>query len=234
MSASTRSLIWETDYINDFHIHLRQDDYMKTIVSDLSPIMDNIGNMVVMPNLIPPVINASLAQKYKDSILQASKTKICDFRMLLFIDMTHSNDYENDFDSIFGKKENKFIAKGVKMYPSGVTTNSKGGITVENIKNFTKLFHYMKENDLCVHIHGETPGVNPLYAEEDFLKSIDEIEQIAPGIKIVLEHLSTKKAVDYILSKGDNITATITPQHLLVSIHTKPGNREREKERPTM
>eukprot|EP00918_Siedleckia_nematoides_P035976 GHVU01078236.1.p1 GENE.GHVU01078236.1~~GHVU01078236.1.p1 ORF type:complete len:178 (+),score=31.12 GHVU01078236.1:458-991(+) len=102
---------------------------------------------------------------------------------------------------------------GIKVYPKGVTTNSAAG--VESLEKYYPLFRHMEKCGLTLHIHGEVPGVSPWSAEAEFLPQLSALSAAFPSLRIVLEHVSTRAAVEEV-RRRPNVAATITLHHLAI------------------
>jgi dihydroorotase len=171
-----------------------------------------MGRAIIMPNLSPPVTSVRQAQAYRKEIMKALPTT-SDFNPLMVLYLTDST----------GPKE--IVAAGAapevyaaKLYPAGATTNSDNGVT--NITNIYPTLEAMQKELVPLLVHGEVtdPEVDIFDRESVFIeKVLDQVVKDFPGLKIVLEHITTKDAVDYVLGCTDNIAATITPHHLLAN-----------------
>ena len=194
----------EIPKIDDFHVHLRQGDMMKIV----APMLSKSGCRLayVMPNLQPPICTTEQALAYKQE-LQLLEPDV-EFLMTLYLnpDLTA--------DEI--RKASKAGIKGVKSYPRGVTTNSEGGI--ESYTSYYHVFEAMEEVGMILNLHGEIPSddnsVCILNAEELFLNHLVKLHHDFPRLKIVLEHATTKAAVETVKSLGDTVGCTITLHHL--------------------
>jgi dihydroorotase len=171
-----------------------------------------MGRAIIMPNLSPPVTSVRQAQAYRKEIIKALPAT-SDFNPLMVLYLTDST----------GPKE--IVAAGAapevyaaKLYPAGATTNSDNGVT--NITNIYPTLEAMQKELVPLLVHGEVtdPEVDIFDRESVFIeKVLDQVVKDFPGLKIVLEHITTKDAVDYVLGCTDNIAATITPHHLLAN-----------------
>lgn len=187
---------------DDFHTHLRQGELMVDLVKETAK---SFGRVLAMPNLIPPVITPEDVQKYHKK-LKAVGTDL-DFVMTFKI-MPGL-----DPSSVSALKEAGAMAG--KFYPVGVTTHSEDGVA--NIESSYEVFQAMQENDMVLCLHGEVPGVEDLQREEAFLPHLKKIYENFPKLRIVLEHTSTKAAVEMVESLGDRVSATLTVHHLLLT-----------------
>ena len=194
---------------DDWHLHLRSGHAMRSVVGMSAAQM---GRAIIMPNLSPPIKSVRQAQAYRKEILEALP-KNSDFNPLMVLYLTDDT----------GPKE--ITAAGAapeiyaaKLYPAGATTNSDGGVT--NIINIYPVLEAMQKEEIPLLVHGEVtdPGVDVFDRERVFIeKVLDRVVKDFQDLKIVLEHITTKCAVDYVLSCKNNVSATITPHHLLAN-----------------
>ena len=199
---------------DDWHIHLRDDKALATTVPHAA---QSFNRVICMPNLVPPVKNIDAAQAYRERILQhlaasdlsAERKAAFDPRMTLYLtDQTTAQDIEMAAKS--------GIVQAVKLYPAGATTNSADGVT--DINACVDVFEALEKYNLPLLLHGEVTHdhVDIFDREKRFLDEV--LAQIIvkfPTMKIVLEHITTSDAADFVLEQGNQIAATITPQHLM-------------------
>jgi len=191
---------------DDWHVHLRDGKVLSDTVRDISRYF---GRAIVMPNLIPPVINAPLAKEYYDRIM-AEQPK-AHFKPLMVLYLTDKTTAQDIVDA----KESG-IVYAAKLYPAGATTNSSSGVT--NIEYLKETFSAMATIGMPLLIHGEVTAddIDIFDREEIFIETIlKPLVSNNPQLKIVLEHITTKNAVDFVLSTNSNVAATITAHHLL-------------------
>lgn len=191
---------------DDWHVHLRDGEVLNDTVRDISQYM---GRAIIMPNLVPPVIDTNSALAYRDRILaEQPKTTFTPLMVLYLTDNTSPDEIKK------AKASGHIYA--CKLYPAGATTNSDSGVTdVENIKETLKA---MQEVDMPLLVHGEVTShhVDVFDREETFLKEVlAPIVESYPNLKIVLEHITTANAVEFVNNAGDNVAATITAHHLM-------------------
>jgi dihydroorotase len=199
--------------IDDFHIHLRQGQLMEHVTAKLKQGGTRLA--YVMPNLVPPICTTDQALYYQKQ-LQAIEPNV-EFLMTLYL------------SSSLTPQEISKAAKagiiGVKSYPKGVTTNSDGGI--ESYEIYYPVFEAMEKEGMVLNLHGEVPSddneVCVLNAEERFLRHLKKLHCDFPKLKIVLEHASTKAAVDMVKSCGETVGCTITIHHLLLTVDDWAG-----------
>lgn len=193
---------------DDWHLHFRDGDMLKETVPATARCFKRA---IVMPNLVPPVTNAELAIAYRERIEQATP-KSTDFTPLMTIFLTNKT-------SVADIAEAK--AAGVvaaKLYPAGATTNSNAAVS--SLENLQPVFEVMAEQGMLLLIHGEvtTSDIDIFDREKVFIdRHLTPIVKKNPNLKVVLEHITTKDAVDFVLQASDNVAATVTPQHLLLN-----------------
>ena len=191
---------------DDWHVHLRDGEVLKNTVADTSRYF---GRAIVMPNLVPPVTNAELAKSYYDRIMAASPSK--HFKPLMVLYLTDNTSAQD----IIEAKESG-IVYAAKLYPAGATTNSSSGVT--DVAKLTAVFAAMQSVGMPLLIHGEvtTNDIDIFDREQVFIDTIlAPLVASYPDLNVVLEHITTKNAVDFVQSAGNNVAATITAHHLL-------------------
>ena len=191
---------------DDMHLHLREDELLKVVSKHSAT---QFGRAIIMPNLQNPIINSELAHKYYDEV--KNHTKAHDFEPLMTI-------YFNEKLTLEELKRIQISSKiiGIKLYPKGVTTNSDKGI--DSFNSGYKIFEMMEKLDIPLLIHGEVndPNIDIFDREKIFIeKNLINAHKEFPGLRIVLEHISTKESTEFVKEASNNIAATITPQHLL-------------------
>ena len=194
---------------DDWHIHLRDGGIMKSVVGMTAKQM---GRAIIMPNLSPPVTNVVMAKAYLSRILQSlPKGSTFDPLMVLYL-----TDRTTKREIMEASKSKEVYA--AKLYPSGATTNSENGVT--SIKKIYPVLSAMQKEGLPLLIHGEVTDTEvDVYDREAIFieKILTQIILDFPDLKIVLEHITTKNAVDFINQSEKNIAATITAHHLLAN-----------------
>ena len=193
---------------DDWHVHLREG----SILSSVLPFSYNsFGSSLVMPNLNYPITNISLAERYYNEICKQIPKGI-KFTPYMTIYLTNNLNR----DEIKKVSKHEYI-KAIKMYPKGATTNSDSGIS--DYRDFYHLFEVMEENGVILSIHGEVTDekVDVFERENVFIeKVLTEIIKQFPNLKIVLEHITSADAVNFI-EEQSMIAATITVHHLMVN-----------------
>ncbi|MBV1842937.1 MULTISPECIES: dihydroorotase [Photobacterium] len=191
---------------DDWHTHLRDGDVLKDTVRDISRYM---GRAIIMPNLIPPVTDTEAALAYRDRIL-AEKPQ-AHFSPLMTLYLT-----DNTTPDEIRKAKATGHIHAAKLYPAGATTNSDSGVT--SFEKILPTLEAMQEVGMLLLIHGEvtTHDVDIFDREKTFLETVlAPIVENMPNLKIVVEHITTKDAVDFVNQAGPNVAATITAHHLM-------------------
>ncbi|KAF2456895.1 hypothetical protein BDY21DRAFT_386295 [Lineolata rhizophorae] len=200
----------------DFHVHLRDGETMETVVPTIR--RGGVNTVYVMPNLLPPITTVPHALSYLAS-LQRLEPNVT-FLMTLYLHPTLT-------PGTIAEAARAGIA-GVKAYPAGLTTNSAAGVV--DYATFDAVFAAMEAHDLVLNLHGEAPsspanGVSVLNAEEAFLPTLAELHAKFPRLRIVLEHCTSKAAVEAVRSIGsDRVRATITAHHLWLTVDDWAGD----------
>jgi dihydroorotase len=192
---------------DDWHLHLRDGDMLKAVLPDTAR---QFSRAIVMPNLKPPVRTVAEANAYRDRIMAALPDGM-NFEPLMTLYLT-----DNTMpDEIAKAKESGFV-KAVKYYPAGATTNSDSGVS--DILKVTDALEAMQSVGLPLLLHGEVTSsdIDIFDREAVFIESIlKPLIDKMPSLRIVLEHITTKQAAEFVINAPDHIGATLTPQHLL-------------------
>ena len=194
---------------DDWHLHLRSGSAMRSVVEMSAAQM---GRAVIMPNLALPIKNTSQALAYRAEIMEAlpAGSSFSPLMTLYLTDKTSIKDIES------AAKEPNIVA--VKLYPAGATTNSQSGVT--SIDKAFPVLEAMQKLDMPLLVHGEVTDENVDIFDREAVfidKVLKKITRSFPSLKVVLEHITTKTAVDFILAASENLAATITPQHLIAN-----------------
>ena len=193
---------------DDWHVHLRDGDMLKGVAHHTAR---QFGRAIVMPNLTPPVTTVKAASAYRLRILSA--TPGLPFTPLMTAYLT--DDISAD-EIVRGHAEGVFTA--CKLYPAGATTNSEHGVT--DIRKVYPVLEKMAAIGMPLLIHGEVtdPAVDIFDREAVFLDRVfAPLLKDLPGLKVVMEHVTTSQAVEFVKSSGQNVAATITPHHLRIN-----------------
>lgn len=192
---------------DDWHLHLRDNQALKTTVPAAAR---GFGRGIIMPNLTPPVTNVNRASDYRERIL-AQRPEGSEWQPLMVLYLTDNTSP----DDIIAAANSGFIY-GCKYYPAGATTNSDSGVT--NLNNMDAVFETMQEVGMVLQMHGEvtTPDIDIFDREAVFIeRHLRPLVAKFPRLKMVMEHITTKQGAEFVLSAGNNVAASITPQHLL-------------------
>jgi dihydroorotase len=191
---------------DDWHVHLRDGDVLPDTVRDISRYN---GRALIMPNTVPPTVNTEQALAYRERILAHNHN--VNFSPLMSLYLTDSTTTDE-----IAKAKSTGLIVAAKLYPAGATTNSDSGVT--NVKNIYPVFDAMEKAGMLLLIHGEVTAhdVDIFDREKSFLDTVlGPIVNDFPNLKIVVEHITTKDAADFVTTAGDNVAATITAHHLM-------------------
>jgi dihydroorotase len=194
---------------DDFHVHLRDGAMLEAVVPFTAR---QFARAIVMPNLVPPVTTIEAADAYRARIT-AALPKGASFVPLMTCYLTDDADAE--------EIEHGFRAKvftAVKLYPANATTNSASGVT--DLGKVRRVFERMERIAMPLLIHGEVadPDIDVFDREAVFIeRKLAPLMRDFPGLKIVLEHVTTKDAVDFVAAAGPSLAATITAHHLVIN-----------------
>ncbi len=194
---------------DDWHVHFRDGESMRSVVGATAR---QFGRAIVMPNLKSPVVTTALAQAYRDRILAALPAGSA-FEPLLTLYLTDNTSP----DEIARAKASGFV-KAVKYYPAGATTNSDSGVT--DIRRCDAVFEAMAAAGMPLLLHGEVtdPAVDVFDREKAFIETVlRPLLRRFPGLRVVLEHITTSEAALFVSSAPENVAATITAHHLLLN-----------------
>jgi dihydroorotase len=191
---------------DDWHLHVRDGAAMHAVVPHTAA---QFGRAIIMPNLRPPVTTAQQAMDYKARILQAVPAGM-QFEPLMTLYLTDNLPP----DEIVRAKAAGVVA--CKLYPAGATTNSDMGVT--NIHNIYPVFEAMQREGMLLLVHGEvtSPDIDLFDREAVFIdQHLEPLRKDFPSLKIVMEHITTREAAQYVAAGNDRLGATITCHHLL-------------------
>jgi dihydroorotase len=192
---------------DDWHVHLRDGEMLRAVAPWTAR---QFARAIVMPNLLPPVTTSEAAAAYRERIVEAAGPGFMPLMTCYLTDETRPDEIARGFE------EGIWIA--AKLYPAGATTNSASGVT--DIRNIYPTLARMEKIGMVLCVHGEVtdPDVDVFDREAVFIESVlSRLVEDFPGLKIVLEHITTAEAVDFVERGGRNIAATITPQHLVIN-----------------
>lgn len=191
---------------DDWHIHFRDGAAMRSVLPDTARVF---GRAIAMPNLKPPVVNVADAAAYRDRLLAASGAAAFDPLMTLYLtDNTQP-------DEIRRARASGFV-HAVKYYPAGATTNSDSGVT--ELAKAYQAIAAMEEAGMPLLLHGEVVDAEvdvfdreAVFIERHLVRLMNDF----PRLKIVLEHITTRQAAEFVATAPANVAATITVHHLL-------------------
>ena len=192
---------------DDWHLHVRDGEALKTVVPHTARCF---ARAIIMPNLKPPITTTEQALSYRQRILSAIPDT-SEFQPLMTLYLTDNTD-PNEIN----KAKDSGYVHAVKYYPAGATTNSDAAVT--DIKKTYATLEIMEAIGMPLLLHGEVTdsAIDIFDREAVFIDTIlIPLTKQFPKLKIVLEHITTKQAAEFVMSAPDNIAATITPQHLL-------------------
>ena len=192
---------------DDWHVHLRDGEMLARVAPYTAR---QFARAIVMPNLVPPITTVEAARDYRKRILEVTDPG---FTPLMTCYLT--DDIEPD-EIARGFSETVWIA--AKLYPAGATTNSASGVT--DIRNLYHALARMEKIGMVLCVHGEVtdPDVDVFDREAVFIDRIlSRLVRDFPGLKIVLEHITTKDAAEFVAATGPMTAATVTPQHLIIN-----------------
>lgn len=194
---------------DDWHVHLRDGPMLAAVAEHTAR---QFGRAIVMPNLSPPITTVAQARSYRDRILAAlpADTDFTPLMTAYLTDTIAAAEIQDGFES--------GVFAACKLYPANATTNSDHGVT--SVALIGGVLETMQRIDMPLLIHGEvtTPDVDVFDREAVFIDTVlQPLRQQYPDLRIVLEHITTKNAVDYVLSEGPKLAATITPHHLEIN-----------------
>jgi dihydroorotase len=192
---------------DDWHVHLRDGEMLKLVAPFTAR---QFARAIVMPNLVPPVTSIGAAAAYRERIWEATGR---DFRPLMTCYLTDETDPEvvaHGFDDD--------VWAAAKLYPANATTNSTFGVT--DVRNIYPALERMQRIGMVLCIHGEVTDadIDVFDREAVFIDRIlGPLARDFPELKIVLEHITTTEAANFVEASGPSLAATITPQHLMLN-----------------
>jgi dihydroorotase len=192
---------------DDWHVHLRDADALQAVARFTA---ERFGRAIVMPNLKPAITTTVLADAYRQRILAALPSG-SRFEPLMTLYLTNDTSAEE-----IERAKNSGFIHGVKLYPAGATTHSQEGVT--DIKHVYGALAHMEKIGMRLLVHGESPGieVDVFDRETHFIDGVlAPLLERFPALPVVLEHITTQRAVEFVRTARNGLAATITPQHLL-------------------
>jgi dihydroorotase len=194
---------------DDWHLHVRDGDAMRSVVPHTAR---QFRRAIIMPNLNPPVTTTDAARAYRERIVSAlpPDTGFDPLMTLYLTDNTRPNEIRNAHSSGF--------VHAVKLYPAGATTNSNSGVT--DIRKTYPALEAMQEVGMPLLVHGEVtnPDVDIFDREAVFIETVLEpLIRRFSTLKVVLEHITTRQGVEFVVDAADNVGGTLTAHHLLLN-----------------
>ena len=192
---------------DDWHVHLRDGPMLAKVARYTAR---QFARAIVMPNLSPPVTSVTAAQQYRGRILEATGVSFTPLMTAYLTDRTDPDELAR------GHAEGVWLA--AKLYPAGATTNSASGVT--DLANVRGCLERMQAIGMVLCIHGEVTGptVDIFDREAVFIdRVLEPLVDDFPELKVVLEHITTRQAADYVSAAPATVAATITPHHLHIN-----------------
>ena len=205
-AAASRLVITRPD---DWHLHLRDGQTLATVMPDTAR---RFGRVIVMPNLQPPVTTVEHARAYRERILAAVPPGLR-FDPLMTLYLTDATSPAE----IASAKASGFV-HALKYYPAGATTNSENGVT--DLNHITAVLSAMEKHDLPLLLHGEVTDseIDIFDREAVFIeRHLARLVREFPGLRMVLEHITTRAGAQFVTDAPHNVAATITAHHLLLN-----------------
>ncbi len=194
---------------DDWHLHLRDGEHLRAVLPDTAR---RFARAIVMPNLRPPVTTSKMALAYRERI-RAALPAGTTFEPLMTLYLT-----DRTTPAEISEARASGFVHAVKYYPAGATTNSESGVT--DLANCHRVFEAMEKHGVPLLVHGEVtdPGVDVFDRERVFIERVlDPLAQRFPGLRLVMEHITTREAADFVMQARPGVAATITAHHLLLS-----------------
>lgn len=193
---------------DDWHLHVRDGDLTADVLPDTTR---RFARAIIMPNLQPPIISVQAAQAYRARIQAALPSAATDFEPLMTLYLTDDTSPEE-----MRQAHDSGIIYGVKLYPAGATTHSEAGVT--DPSRCAAALDAMQEVGLPLLVHGEVtdPSVDVFDREAVYIeRTLSPLLEQFPALKLSLEHITTRQAVEFVSAARDSVVATITAHHLL-------------------
>ncbi len=194
---------------DDWHLHLRDGAMLRAVLPETSR---HFGRAIIMPNLVPPVVTAADAAAYRGRIMDALPAD-ADFTPLMTLYLTETTDPDD-----VAAAHAAGLITAVKLYPAGATTNSASG--VRDFEKVRPVLDRMAEIGLPLCVHGEVtdPAIDIFDREAAFIDRIlKPMRKKNPDLRIVMEHVTTQDAVDYVRDAPRNLAATVTTHHMIIN-----------------
>jgi dihydroorotase len=189
---------------DDWHVHLRDGEMLKAVAAYTAR---QFARAIIMPNLTPPVTSVATASAYRERIVAAAGPGFTPLMTCYLTDNAGPDELAR------GHAEGVWVA--AKLYPANATTNSAQGVT--DVRNIAAALERMQAIGMPLLVHGEVtaPQVDVFDREAVFIdRVLVGLVRDFPALKIVLEHITTAQAAQFVVDAPSNVAATITPQHL--------------------
>lgn len=194
---------------DDWHLHLRDGAMLRAVLPETTR---HFARAIVMPNLVPPVVTGADAAAYRARIM-AALPEGTDFTPLMTLYLTEETDPED-----VAAAHASGLVTAVKLYPAGATTNSASG--VRDFDRVRGVLEKMAEIGLPLCVHGEVtdPAVDIFDRESVFIdRVLDPVRRATPGLRVIMEHITTANGVEYVRAHDRDLGATITTHHLIIN-----------------
>jgi len=195
---------------DDWHLHLRDGAMLEGVIAHTAA---HFARAIIMPNLVPPVVTGADAAAYRDRIMAALPAPTT-FEPLMTLYLTEATQADD-----VARAHASGLVKAIKLYPAGATTNSQSGVS--NFENVQGVLERMAEIGLPLCVHGEVTDadIDIFDREAVFIdRVLDPLRKRVPGLRVVMEHVTTADAVAYVQADtSGNLAATITTHHLIIN-----------------
>lgn len=194
---------------DDWHLHLRDGAMLAAVAPETAR---HFGRAIIMPNLVPPVVTGAQATAYRERIMSALPQDSA-FTPLMTLYLTEDTDADD-----LAAAHSAGLITAVKLYPAGATTNSASGVA--NFDKVRPVLERMAEIGCPLCVHGEVvdSDIDIFDREAVFINRVlDPIRRATPGLRVVMEHITTRQGAEYARSGGPDLGATITTHHLVIN-----------------
>ncbi len=194
---------------DDWHLHLRDGSMLSAVLPETTR---HFARALIMPNLVPPVVSGDHARQYRERIL-AAIPEGQQFEPLMTLYLTETT----QADDVVAAHQSGLI-QAVKLYPAGATTNSDSG--VQSMDRVTGVLEQMAQNGIPLCVHGEVtdPAVDIFDREAVFIERVlAPLRERIPKLRVVMEHVTTRDGLQYVMQAGESMAATITTHHLIIN-----------------
>ena len=194
---------------DDWHLHLRDGAMLEGVIADSAR---HFARAIIMPNLVPPVVRGDQAAAYRERIMKALPDGMT-FEPLMTLYLTETTDPDD-----VAAASASGLVKALKLYPAGATTNSDSG--VKNFDAVMPVLERMADIGLPLCVHGEVtdPHIDIFDREAVFIERVlDPVRKRVPGLRVVMEHVTTANGVEYVKANDAGLAATITTHHLIIN-----------------